>query len=50
MEVAGLAAAHQTSQGRALLAVLLPIFVCGLLCGLGLAVIFIAIAQQGGAF
>jgi hypothetical protein len=50
MEVAGLAAAHQTSQGRALLAVLLPIFVCGLLCGLGVAVIFIAIAQQGGAF
>lgn len=48
IEVAGLAAAHRISPGRALLAVLLPIVVCGLVCGLGLAwMIFLVRLGQG---
>lgn len=47
IEVAGLAAAHRTSPGRAFLAVLLPILVCGLICGLGIGAMVLTLVQMG---
>jgi hypothetical protein len=47
IEVAGLAAAHQTSLGKAFLAVLLPIVVCGLVCGLSIAGFVFLLVQMG---
>ncbi len=45
LEVVGFAAVHRTSQGRALVAVLIPIILC-CLCGLILSVLFGAVLYQ----
>jgi hypothetical protein len=45
LECIGLSRAHQTTIGKAVIAVLLPLFVC---CGIWAALIFLIIGSAGG--
>ena len=48
LEVVGFAAAHRTSQGRALIAVLIPIILC-CVCGLVVSLLFGAVGERPGS-